>query len=316
MAALMPGTGLRRALATTRRAVTGAGMRAVCALPLALAACEPSPTAIVLSDRSVVLHGMIVAGAEHATVVLTEMHDGPSGLRALPLSGARVQLISGPDTTRLEQRNTAGPCTVSPFVAEAVLLDACYSAAVPGGIRAGARYNLHVVLSDGRVIRGSTTVPPAATLLHPVPGTEITVPRHSLQAPPAPIDIGWHHDLLPDLAELRLATGVPACVVLLQSGSAMLLAKDVTGMRDDTVQPRLSCREDAWVDRLSAEVVLTVFDSNYARYVRHAMHSGSALHPDAASGITGAFGVFGSAATDRVPVSIVVRQLPAPHSAQ
>jgi hypothetical protein len=318
----MPTLAMRRGLAAAKGAglrIMGSSGRAaaahwsswrLAALLVVLAACEPDPTAIELAERSVVMHGVIVAGAERATIVLTEMSNEPAGRHAVPLSGATVHLSAGGDTTRLEQRGTAEPCTASPWISEEVLLDACYSAAVNGGIKAGTRYDLHVVLRDGRVIQGSTTVPRAATVLRPAPGTDIPRQPRNTMAPPPAFEVGWHHDAQPELAELRIAVGGTGCVVQLQGDAALLVAEDVTDRRDAVVRARLHCVEGAWADRLPAEVVLTVFDGNYASYVWHAKSSGAALHPEAASGITGAFGVFGSAAVARVPVNLVVQSPP------
>jgi hypothetical protein len=292
MAALMRGTGL------------------ITACLLVLAACEPTPTDLDLAGRSVSLHAMLVADAPHATVVLTELQPvGPSGqLVAVPVTGARMYLISDADTVHLVQGASPVPCAAPHWSGGNTMQNACYSSAVEGGVRAGRRHDLHVVLPDGRIVRGTTVVPHPASLLQPEAGAEIAVLRHNAAGQPPPSAIGWQGGQTQRM-ELRVASGVRECAVL-QTGTAGELwqVTDVTGLTGALLRLRVSCQpEHDSAARLSAEVLLMSYDANYAAHLRSAQAGGPPPYGDESNGITGAFGVFGSAARASAPVTLVVQ---------
>ena len=69
-------------------------------------------------------------------------------------------------------------------------------------------------------------------------------------------------------------------------------------MRDQTIENRT---------RFDGQLVLTVFDESYAKYDKEFSRSSGVRSRYASLGIAGAVGVFGSAATVRLPV-VLVRQ--------
>jgi len=81
---------------------------------------------------------------------------------------------------------------------------------------------------------------------------------------------------------------------------------DATGRDSVTVRITLECDQSVVSrPRFDAQLVLTVFDESYARYDREFERSSGIRSRYAAIGITGALGVFGSAATVRLPVVLV-----------
>jgi hypothetical protein len=276
---------------------------------LLFAGCEPAPTEIDVSGRSVSLHGLLVAGADQAAVVITEMRTSSQypQLVAVPVTGATARLVAGADTVELVSGSSAVPCTSSHWNPDADMSAACYAGVVTGGIQAGRRYDLHVVLQDGRTIRGSTIVPHPASLLQPGPGAEIRALRHNSpgQAPASPIS--WQ-DGQTQRMELIVAPELRECAVL-QTGTQGALPQimDVTGMTATFLRLRVSCQpQHGELTRLPAEIVLMSYDANYAAHARNAQASGPPPHGAESNGITGAFGVFGSVARVRVSVTLVI----------
>ena len=292
-------------------------MRALLFALVTVAACEREPTPIEMLGDRVVLQSVITAGETQSAVLLLRMNPNTNtgqSLAPLPgIPGATVTLSDGtnsfalrpnPVNNRCNNQNTPG----SPR--DSALAAGCYTGSVAGGVRAGATYTLDVQLPDGKRIHGTTVVPALPPVIRsPASGDTLRAGPPASDINPTPVRVNWTTAVPAPLAHLAVFfPSVPCWARLRQplddsNGEDRV---DATGRDSVTVRITLDCDPSVVSrPRFDAQLVLTVFDESYARYA-HEFDRSSGFRSDYASaGITGALGVFGSAATVRLPVVLV-----------
>jgi hypothetical protein len=285
------------------------GAATLAALLLVAAGCQPAPTELRFADDQVVLHSVLLAGADAAAVVIMRMERGAEDDRfsRLPVHGAVVQLIAGADTISLVAHANAPDCELLIWMSAEPVAAACYAAPVPGGIRAGDRYKLRVRLPDGRMITGATTVPALPVLVEP--GTDAVFTARNTGAPPSDeqaMRVTWEPLPAGHRAELFTVSLNEVCVVMLPEGLQFGRYLHVTGRDSVSVAPVVACREGGLPASLSADVGLAVYDENYSRYATDGWASSSVRDTGAAAGVEGAWGLFGAVAQVRQRVLLVL----------
>lgn len=286
---------------------------ALAALLVAAPGCDPipAPSEPVATDWQLQLHSVLLAGAESATLLLTRVRPTATGGTLLePVPDATVRLSGGGVAAELRASASAAPCGggVSDPAPAPSLAPGCYTGRVPGGIRAGEAYELRVDLPDGNLIRGRTVVPPVPSLLSPTAGAHVEVPRRYGDPLGEPLRLEW---AAPAAARIEAAVRpLSECRAAVASDREFAVASvELTGPQPERlwVTGVVCPGADAPTGEHPAELVLTAFDSTYARYAREALDPNQLPRDRAAAGITGAVGVFASAAQARKPVSLVVR---------
>jgi hypothetical protein len=290
-------------------------MLVLCALS-SVAACEREPTPIEGLGDQVVLNSVINAGAAQAAVLLVRVVPDSNYRNqsvARPLPGAVVTLSDGTNSSTLPPNRTPGRCSYQVYGGQqdSALVGGCYAGPVTGGVRAGVTYSLDVQLPDGKRIHGTTTVPAPPNLRSPASGTTLQIAGPPDFNPP-PMLVNWTTVVPAPLVHLVMSVPNLPCEVLMRlpQYADSNLRIDATGR--DSLSIRLSALNcgDQNIEnrtRFDAQLVLTVFDESYARYDQEFSRSSGVRSRYASLGITGAVGVFGSAATVRLPV-VLVRQ--------
>lgn len=277
---------------------------------LAGAACDftRTPTALEVDGPTLGVHAVLEAGAASADVLVTwtRVVRGADAPVTEPAAGASVRLVRGGDTLVAGPLPAGAESCVPPPQGDdrPDLRPGCYRATVPGGIAPGDRFVLLLHLG-GRAVQGAATVP-APPLVHasfagdtlrvgvtgPLPGiSDAVTPRWSAGAS--------------RYAELSFVSASSACVVFIRRpaedvGMAWLEVADADSA---TVMPyALGCGQGA-PDVVPAHLHVAVLDTAYARFARdRANRDGSVPLSRASPGLSGAVGVFGAAATARIPV--------------
>jgi hypothetical protein len=276
---------------------------AVATLCLMLMACQRDPTIVELSDRNIVVHALLVGGDDSARVLVTRpatatLFDAPIGLR-----GAHVTLNTPTQTIIFTQ---SGSCfSVNAVPGEDIHTnDGCYTAAVPGGIVYGASYDLEIVVPGRPIIRGSTVVPAQPVIHSPSPNIEVSYSTEAAVGGPA-VQFEWTVSDDDAPVTLHLEGTASNCQFGFRGESLGLLPHfALRGSVSLLAEPLLwNCAEPP--ARVPAQFVITAFDDNYDVYLRNFDESISA---EAASiGLSGAFGLFASAARTAIPVELVRR---------
>jgi hypothetical protein len=281
--------------------------RAACAAVLAAVAggCEflHPPTYIGGDPGQLVVHAILAAGDDSATVVVARV-----GVReAEPVAGAQVRIVGGGGTTVLPAASqvTIHTCRPVPEVPAHTPWPetGCYTAALPGGVQAGAEYRLEVDLPSGERVRGRTVVP-AAPVLH-APHDRLRLPLRETEwgilRSVSPFTLRWtageavsvrgesRRGWVRDAEVLCGAsvqrdddvpvTGPPDSVRLAVEVMGCVAPPDNRTVRPDSVEVRVS---------------VTAYDSAYVTYFRE-VEGGIPLE-HASRGLEGAFGLFASAA--------------------
>ncbi|HET9984662.1 MAG TPA: hypothetical protein VFQ38_13790 [Longimicrobiales bacterium] len=287
---------------------------ALAALLVAALGCDiiPPPTEPEQTGWQLQVHAVLLAGADSATVLLTRVRgsgDG-SGIRREAVAGASVRLSGGGVVAELTA-GAAGAACGGGFPGsppDSSLSAGCYAARIAGGVRAGEPYELRIDLPDGESVLGRTVVPPVPPLLSPGPGVTIRVPRYGSSSPEDPVALDW---LAAPGSRVEAAVNpAPGCEAWISAEgssygtySVVLTAAPPADLRVNG----LFCRGPVPPGEYPAELVLTVFDSTYTRYARETLGVDQLPAERAAAGITGAVGVFASAAQARIPVSLAVK---------
>lgn len=283
--------------------------------PLALAGCELTrdPTGLELDARPVGVYSVLRAGADTVSVLVVRYREEfqlfEPGFE--PVAGAEVRIVAGGDTLRL--RPGSAECLVAPAPGERPVDAApgCYAAGVPGGVRPAERYELLVRLPGGETVRGATQVPRAPELLAPAEDARLTptsegrfVLRLGFDAPPEAGLVTLTLTAVEEACEISpedetIGPGEPIAVGGAGRDSAVVRVRAVrcavkgVPVRRDTVPARL---------------LLTAFDTAYARYRAQVLDKQSVLERRASAGVSGAVGVFaGAAASERRVVFVPAR---------
>ena len=287
---------------------------------LGVAACEREPTPIELTGDQVVLHSVITAGQTQAAVLLARVvpstnYNSPSS--AFPMTGipgATVTLSDGTNSIALQPNPVGNRCNnqwTSGSPQDVSLAAGCYTGSVAGGVRAGATYSLDVQLPDGKRIHGTTVVPALPPVIRsPASGATLRAGPPASDINPIAVPVNWTTAVPAPLVQLTMLVPNLPCWVRLRlplddsNGEARI---DATGRDSVTVRITFECSDHNVESRprFDAQLVLTVFDESYARYYKEFERDSGFRSRYASVGITGALGVFGSAATTRLPVVLV-----------
>ena len=273
------------------------------------------PTAVMVGDRFLGVHGVLVAGADEASVLVTWTRPptGPGSLRVEPAPGAEVWLVdeAAGDSVRLV--NTGGtPCLVAEpfggtFGGGPSFAAGCYRGVVPGGIRVGGAYRLRLAV-EGESVTGGTTVPLPPTVHSSRAGDTLHLARYdggAGQEVPDSVPVRWEDPNAGSYAELRFVPARPECwssIMEVGDDAGTNLLVFTKGDSATVTSNTLDCSEGGPVEAVDLQV--TVADVNYATYVQDTRErrGDSTPGPSAAAGLAGAYGVFGAVAYSNVRV--------------
>lgn len=283
------------------------------------AGCEftRDPVGLDFSEQPVGVYSVLRAGSDTVSVLLVRYKEDVQAFEAgfEPIGGAEVQITAGSDTLRLDS-NLPGfsGCFVPamPGAPETVADSGCYAAVLPGGVHPSERYELRVRLPSGETIRGVTQVPRPPEFLAPDPnarlqpnadGTGFTL-RLRFDAPPEAGLVALNIQPVPEICQVfyeredidprsPLPVGGPGR----DSATVRLLGVGCS----DRGQP-------VALDSIPARLLLTAYDTAYARYVAQVVDRNSVLQGRASAGVEGALGVFaGAASAERRAVFVPAR---------
>ena len=280
---------------------------------LMVCACVPDPTTVPVG-RHLVVHAVLVAGADSARVFVGHSarseYDPFGGIPSLlePVTNARVRLVHAHDTITLA---TSVACRRESFWErnESPTSGGCYSGALPAPVRAHEQYELLVDAGGFPALRGSTSVPAAPAVTQPTSGVELTYVPLPQRIEADSVSAHWKRSSENELIELSFASMTRRCFIFagrhawgdgFAEPSIRVLVADTL-----TVRPsRAVCDSGALDDRHAAALVVTAYDRHYSDYLLRSAAQGIHL-AEAAVGITGGLGVFGSAASTVVPLTLV-----------
>lgn len=274
-------------------------------------ACEfiRPPTYVTGDPQQLLVHAVLEAGSDSAAVLVGRV-GGAGGM--LPVSGAQVRVIgSDGQAVLLESAAERTPCSYSPTAPGA--RTGCYVAALPAHLRAGGEYRLEVDLSTGERVRGSTIIPQLPVLHSPQERLRLSAQyRDGFLRAADSVVVRWTYTDLTSLTGSMGRVWVPN-VEGVRCSAQLNRRYYTTGERVDSARVQVEvvgCSADFGQHQVrpdSAEVVLgvTTYDSAYLAYVGHTT-DGIPLK-EASSGLEGAFGLFGSAATARRRIILVTQ---------
>jgi hypothetical protein len=256
-------------------------------------------------DPEVAVHSVLLAGSPYAAVFITRVHPSTAGRQRWidPVPGADVVLHSPEgDIVLTEFPGSADPC-YRPYADGAAWQASrgCYWAALPGGVRTGGRYALSIRLPDGSVVTGETTVPEAPALVAPTESEQVAI-----RGGEGVVSVRWTPT--PPMARVELAVEASTASCWAAVGRPLAYASFVTldpGLGEThEVRLRGGCEDARFA--FPARFVLMSFDTAYARYADEVLGQAWSSHGRASAGLTGALGVFGSAAASDRRVEIVL----------
>lgn len=274
---------------------------------------EPPP----YTESTAAVHAVIQAGSPHAEVLLTRFRPGDEEIHGVP--DALVVLETGSQSVVLTNRgNPLEGCLRADYsAAYPELVSGCYTAPLPRPASPGEEWRLSVRLPDGTEAEGSTEIPSTPSLESPATRSRVQIRNHGgrQQEPGSlfPVPLGslplqWSTP--PPAARVEVALridsifrgGLPLADAHCRASYIPPPGSDV-GARDTaqlTVFELLcfsgTTQEPIPWDSISARVILTAFDSSYAHYVNAVAGQKAVGRTDAAAGVLGVLGVFGSAA--------------------
>lgn len=272
-------------------------------LSAVVAGCMRDPVGLDL-DPEVAVHAVLLAGSTTANVFITRVHPSPDGLDAWidPVSGADVVLHTPDDHVPLTEAASADAC-YRPFDDDPAwaATRGCYTATVPGAVRAGNRYALSIRLPDGATISGETTVPDQPELLAPADGEQVRIGGGD-----GIVTVRWRPTPPLGRAEIAVESLVPDCWAGLGEPLAYAQAVILDPARGEAPDIRLRGGCSALRSAFPARFVFMSFDTAYARYADVVLGQAWAAHPRASAGLSGALGVFGSAAAAEHRIEILL----------
>jgi hypothetical protein len=274
-------------------------------LSLVLSACEPPPTDVRLPQHNLVVKGVLAAGDSTATIVVMQMREGRfAGYEGEGVAGAHVLLSAGTDTVALAYDPSVECRSLMADNAD----PGCYTAALPEVVRPGVEYRLVVSVPGRPVVHGRTVVP-SLPVLHAQPGAwTIAASRWPSTVRAEEVDVSWS-GVSPDaLSELRLwRTGGPHCPFLLGGSPDWVPGRMLVTGRNSArfAVSHVDCNNAVPAGELEAWLGIWAYDQNYSGYA--ALRAREGLRDgEAAWGIQGASGVFGSVSSTRQPVLVRV----------
>jgi hypothetical protein len=306
-----------------------------------LAGCEliRPPTQIDLEEDHVQVHAMLWAGSDTAMALVEEVGVEGMAARTRPVSGARIRISNPVRGVALREAPAGFRACVERYdftrepAPKASIGPGCYAGILPAGARSGESYTLSITLPDGRQVAGRTTVPFPPELVTPAAGARLRTRRiyRGNEGIADSLVLRWrvrqggmraHPVVLPGAVyrQGEVVSGGRCELYLVGMDHAVLDAR-LRGPRADSLRARLHvdrCRLGSTStapalrpDSLEAFILITAFDSAYTTYAEDTERvlnsgAGSGIREGRASaGLTGAYGVFGSAATTRRRVMLV-----------
>lgn len=306
---------------------------AILALVLAAGACEfvRSPTEVETPRDRLVIHSVLSTGSDTVKVLITlPPLPGSADLTPRPVSGAVVRIEGG----GMEMMLAEGPrgfsdCLVplrgwdGTLPPSASAGAGCYAAVVPGGVLAGARYALQIDVPGREPVRGTTLVPEVPEWIVPTSDPRLPVEWTSGIGISEEFLMRWRGTgalvQLPITTTERVFSGGELtdahCIAIPVRPDGDPVENDGPLAERDSVRARIRLANCATTqaapgggqpvvaDSAHVQVMLTVYDSAYAT---HAASVNASIPEQTASlGLTGAYGVFGSAAIARKRVVLV-----------
>lgn len=311
-------------------------MRRIATLLLAvtLSGCSREPTPLGLTGEQLMVHSLLVAGADTAQVLVTRTLPSPEidpaaiggYVYSRPVSAADVRLISGETTLQLREAPEGfSPC-FSQFQVRVPRVDSikpgCYSGVLPTRIQAGERYRLEV-RANGGMIQGATEVPRLPEIGSPEPGARFPVAFGVPGDFNSSLVIPVSYQVPPEVAGVRVTLAVDSLYLGGQrviGGACQLGEVDREVRRTEPVGSIALRLGSIFCSRPSAEraaisvvpdsvfarVLVAGFDSTYVNYAR-AANQDSAERSRLQAGINGALGLFAGVGISSTPIVLVSR---------
>ncbi len=295
---------------------------AVLALLVSSAACEfvPPPTYIETPRDRLIVHSVLTAGSDTVKVLLTTpAAKGSANPNPVRVGRAIVRLSGGGHEVTLVEAPAGFTECVAPLIFEPQQLGpvqaGCYAAVLPGGVLHGTRYTLRVEAPGREVVTGETVVPAAPEWISFPEQSAVRVTWSRGSALSLPFVLRWRTAAaateIPPVWTERIFRGgrdiEGRCVMVPVRSEGTLFTNPGTSARTDSMQFQImlvNCSSaDAspgqptlQPDSAYAPILLSVYDQFYAAHVLDRAR-GSSSTRSASPGLSGAYGVFGSVAT-------------------
>jgi hypothetical protein len=294
-----------------------------CGAALFVWGCGAATAPIHPAEASVAVHAVLAAGTDTARVLLTRYDpDAPADMRFSRISGAAVRVARAGDTLQLPEA-PAGfrDCDSDPFQPDAgePARPGCYGGIVPGGLREGERYALRITLPGGGSVGGAATIPSRPEILAPAAGRIVLVRTPDGPAtggPGSSFPVRWK---APEAGRIEIAIVRPQAF---RGGRALTDVQcsvrqgplpDELVRADSVLHQVVSAfcsrgGEGVRWDSISVMMMVTAYDTTYARFARDAVSKESVRRERASAGLVGAYGVFAGAASAERRLTLVPAQ--------
>lgn len=269
---------------------TGA-LTAIALGTLALAGCLRDPVDVEQAGEAVVLVGLVSADTDTASVVLSRV-----GESARPERGATLSLDTPHGAVELTEAPPAACGLTSGW--------ACYRGAYAEPPRSGEVYGLEGALTDGTTFLGATTVPAPPVLVYsdgPEAGSPIadTLRSVELRTPfmeaESPGGSAWVSILSGEFpADVWTADGRESCTTSVFNG--FFDTRVATFFAVPVTEPVCEDESVAW-DSMAVELGVEAFDPSLSSYWAETQGTEPLFPDQAAWGVDGVLGAFGSSAT-------------------
>ena len=290
-------------------------MRAIRYVPLLVfvAACQwtRDPVAIEGAQTQFGVFSVLRAGSDSASVLVARFIPDPSPLHPgwEGVGGATVRLVAGADTIALvEQPSESRACASGIGGPLPTIASGCYRALIPGGIVAGASYELLADVPDFGRITGRTTIPFAPSVITPEEGAVLPADRVNDQWPTVRLRIATPPGTGRLEAQLLPRDPNRTCEAYFLAGTAGILGLLVLDPEEaESIDVRFGARcyttsGTVPIGELPAVIRAVAYDSAYARFAELALDRGdqALLSKYARAGIDRGVGYFaGAAVTER-----------------
>ena len=276
---------------------------------LPLAACEFVRDPVLLQfEEQLAVHAVLLTGDTIAEVLVTRTNAGDSEHVVRGVPDAQVRLVSGTTSLTLSV-NPGNSCFSHEFLGDPGLLEinrGCYSARVPGGLRAGTTWQLHVDAGSLGNVTGSATLPEAPAFSLPAAGTRIVSEGGFLGGSPV-FTMRWSGVPRLRLAELDVAVPSRACSAYLAPQGTTGFGEEVIPVANaDSLRARLGdsgCTIPT--QGMPAQLRVVAYDSIYTLYRDENRGPRGTLERTSSMGLSGAVGVFAGAARAVLPILLV-----------
>ncbi|HUF75517.1 MAG TPA: DUF4249 family protein [Longimicrobiales bacterium] len=285
-----------------------AGTRAaVVTAALSAAGCQiPSVPDPIIEDQDIV-YGVLRVGSPTVEVVIEEW---PAGGGFLSVPGATVSVTGLGQTTQLVEAAADGLCQVT-FDGDFVLArPGCYTATLPQPVAPLETYTLDIRLPGGGVVTAQTTTPAPPDFRTT---TDTLVALYTQTPDNFPIAIAPTEVLdAPGATRVDVAFSVAAGVdepesCVPDAHVDPYLSPALVGSHDFYFWGLRCLDQPTPWDVLDLLLHAAAYDANYAAYLRTALEGNAFSSADGTFGMSGAVGVFGSAAITTVPLVLAYR---------